>query len=292
MLTTTDLLAAPQYERLTVQTPLGIRFWDSARDSQVIEALRVSARPAGEPGAPPTWAFRTASGIYAFSDLPGLRPFERPAPGTPAPPFPTGPPGLRQFWIDVADAAGDFNAVTFVVSAPLAGLFPPGPSPPRFLLFSSPSRLAGAGVAAVRADLVDAATGGPASFAVLQVQVPGSGLIVGIADEQGRVSVMFPFPTAVRTSNPPPAPTPSWTLTITARYAPAALTLVPTAPPSRLLPPGPGRPLLGSIVAQAAATIIPPAGGAMVGSLSVTLTAGAELVLKSQSRSELVIRSV
>jgi hypothetical protein len=33
--TTADLLSAPQYERPTIQTALGIRFWDSAHDSPV-----------------------------------------------------------------------------------------------------------------------------------------------------------------------------------------------------------------------------------------------------------------
>ena len=123
MLTTTDLLAAPEYERPAIQTPLGILFWDSARDAQVVGPLQVSARPAGQPSATPTNSFTTMSGIYAFSGLPGLRAFEYPPIGTPPPAFPTGPAGVLQFWIDVVDPSGDFNPVTFTAPAPYLGLY-------------------------------------------------------------------------------------------------------------------------------------------------------------------------
>jgi hypothetical protein len=293
LITTTDLLAAPRFERVTILTPLGIRFWDAARDAQVSDGLHVSARPLGQPSATPVAAFVTASGIYAFQGLPGLQALERPPAGSPGPVFP-GPAGTRQFWIDVVDPERRFVSVTFKASAPTQGLLlqngtPPVPS--GFFLFSSPSRSVGAGMAAVRADLVDATTGAPAAFAVVEVQVPGPRLVVGLADDQGRALVMFPFPTVVRQASPPPAPIPSWPLTVSSRYSPASLTLVPTAPLTHLLPTGPPRPELGSMLAQASAKILAVSGGASVPTLAVTLTADAALILKTQNRSELLIQS-
>jgi hypothetical protein len=102
---------------------------------------------------------------------------------------------------------------------------------------------------------------------------------------------MFPFPTVVRLAAPPPAPTPSWPLTVSILYAPASLTLVPTAPPNNQLPLGAPRPEFASLLAQAAGTILPVSGGAAVASLAVTLIAGSELVLKTANRSELLIQS-
>jgi hypothetical protein len=293
LITTTNVLAAPRFERVTILTPLGIRFWDAARDAQVTEGLHVSARPVGQPLATPIAAFVTASGIYAFQGLPGLQAIERPPADTPDLLFP-GPAQSLPFWIDVVDRERRFVSVTFKASAPTQGLLfhnVAPPVPPGFFLFSSPSRSTWAGIAAVRADLVDATTGSAAAFAVVQVQVPGPGLVLGIADDQGRVVVMFPFPTVVRQASPPPAPIPSWPLTVSIRYSPASLTLVPTAPLSHLLAPGPLRPELGSMLAQAPAKILPVSGGASVPVLGVTLTADAELVLKTQNRSELLIQS-
>jgi hypothetical protein len=291
--TTADLFAAPRFERTSILTPLGIRFWDAARNAQVTDGLQVSARPAGQPAATPTAAFQTASRVYAFQGLPGLQSFERPPANAPDPTFPS-PGATKQFWIDVVDTEGRFVAVTFTASAPTQGLlFEYGAPPvtPGFFLFSSPSRSVGAGMAAVRADLVDDATGGPASFAVVQVQVPGAGLILGVADEWGRVLVMFPYPTVVRQVGPPPAPVPSWPLTVSVGYAPASLTFVPTSPPTNRLPLGSPRPEFASLLSQAAANIFPVTGGPSTQSLAVTLTADADLILKTQNRSELLIRS-
>ncbi|HLP57643.1 MAG TPA: hypothetical protein VK186_02380, partial [Candidatus Deferrimicrobium sp.] len=63
------------FEQVNTFTPLGIRFWDSALDRQVGDHLLVKAYPVHGYGSP-VHAFRSASGIYAFQGLPGLREIE------------------------------------------------------------------------------------------------------------------------------------------------------------------------------------------------------------------------
>jgi hypothetical protein len=49
-------------------------------------------------------------------------------------------------------------------------------------------------MAVARAELWDAVQGGPASWAVLEIHYNGRFLGRGIADEMGRVAVIFPYP--------------------------------------------------------------------------------------------------
>ncbi|MEI2692782.1 MAG: hypothetical protein V9H69_24885 [Anaerolineae bacterium] len=147
-------------ERQTIFTPLGIRFWDPATDRQIAHGLRVRAWPDGAL-EPVRGAFRTASGIYAFQGLPGLRAVEYP----PANGGAASPPAAQRFVVAVEDEQRRFLPATLRVDAPFEGIYPtalpaspPGAALPGLYLFSAPWRSA-AGLAAVRADLVRRSTG-------------------------------------------------------------------------------------------------------------------------------------
>src|SRR5207248_5786205 len=139
------------------------------RDTQVSEGLTVTARPQGTRLAV-TDAFRTASGVYAFQGLPGMRAVEYPAQDT----DPVGsPPVTRRFIVEVTDQERRFLPMVLSVELPYRGVFPTGThsSPlghqlPGVYLFSSPTRPAMPSLAVVRAQLVDADTRQPAAHAL------------------------------------------------------------------------------------------------------------------------------
>jgi hypothetical protein len=77
-------------------------------------------------------------------------------------------------------------------------------------------------MAAVRAEIVEAATGNPAAFAVLEVDAgPGTPSGRGFADEEGRVLVIlgYPRPPSGLGIAPRSIEGASWTLNVRVRYA-------------------------------------------------------------------------
>jgi hypothetical protein len=284
-------------ERLTVFTPLGIRFLDPARDAQVTEGLIVTARPQGR-RHPVSHAFRTASGIYAFQGLPGLQDVEYPR-GTST--FTASPPAITRFVVEVSDTQRRFLPLVFSVDVPSQGIFPTGalssPLGSRisgFYLFSSPTRLVMPSLALVRAQLEELTETGqrrPAAHALLEVHIPGQPTGYGLADERGCVAVLFPYPAF---TGAPGGASPlmslaaagpqRWALNISVRYDPPALTV----------PVGSKIPDLRSICSQAPGVIwstlvVQP--GQTVTQFSAELTFGEELVLRTDDESALLISS-
>ncbi len=240
---------------------------------------------------------RTGAGVYAFGGLPGLRDVE----------YPTGerasegsPPNTRPFTILVEDRRGRFLPMVFGVDLPLndKGIFlkgrfaTPENSPPGFYLFSAPTRSASAGLAAVRATLVDATTQQAAAYAVLEVQT-GERKWYGISDARGATAVLFPYPTfsSAIDSSPPEALQPQallqqqWDLTIGVRYAPDALIF----PLDQNTPPD-----LKSIFSQPPGDIWPdqplsPPNQLRRDTLQAELQFGREVILRTNGLSELWI---
>ena len=288
-------LQAPQ-ESLTVFTPLGIRFWDPVRDTPVRDHLVVTARPEGVQGRV-TSAFRTVSGLYAFQGLPGLHEVEYPSEANAGAPSSVR---TRRFLIEVIDRLDRFLPVLFRVELPLSyrGVFSLMPQNrglaagelSRFFLFSAPTRLASSGLAAVRAQLVDATTGQPAAYALMELQVNGS-TWYGVSDAEGGIAVLFPYPTftsALLTSPPGMGRVSQslqhWEMTIRVRYEPLALTF----------PVGSAIPDLRSIVMQAPGGIRPtqlhsPL-SAPVAAWPQELLFGQELILRTDDLSTLWIQ--
>lgn len=191
-------------ERLTLTCALGARFFDIATGTFVTaDSLQASAWPVGIP-----WreveGIVTPSGIIAFHALPGLRAFERSAAEDPWDPA----PATRMFQVEVTDPPGRYLPCTFVVQAPTKGLaiFAESGSPPWIKegavpLFSAPWRTVPSGLAIVRAQLRELATGEPAAWAFVEAQYFSGGTprtAFGLADKEGRVVLMFPYPEGQR----------------------------------------------------------------------------------------------
>lgn len=273
-------------ERLTHFTLLGIRFWDAALDRPVADGLTVTAWPTAAPRQVRR-AVRTASGVYAFHGLPGMRRLEQ---ATAADILAASPPDITSFVVAVADAQRRFFPVAFEVSLPLPdlGVFPTAvstspPGSPGFYLFSAPTRAPAPGLAVVRAQLVEAGSQQPAAYAVVEAEVRGH-THYAIADARGALALLFPYPLFVSAlgASPPgglPLAEQQWPLTLRVRYQPAAQAPLPGTP----------LPALASLFAQPAATIWPSTAGTAVSQLTFDLLFGQELVLRTGAESTLWI---
>jgi hypothetical protein len=274
-------------ERDRTFTPLGIRFWDAALDVPVAATLDVYAWLSGS-ASPPVRAVRSPSGVYAFHRLPGQARAEKPRDDD-ARPEVDGPAG--EFAVAVDDRSGAWLPAAFSVSLPLGyrgeflsvGSGSPPAGPGRAYLFPAPSRPVPPGVAAIRADLADAATGEPAAWAVLSATVAGV-TRTAIADEQGRVAVLLPYPTPDRLrQGSPPADTraATWPVTLRARWEPAALRF-PFPAREGLSPAWSTRPSLKSILdEQRTALVWTDEGQAPAVEWTDTLVHEQELVLRT-----------
>jgi hypothetical protein len=187
-------------ERLSLTCALGLQFFDIATGAFVTaDGLRASAWPVGVPWQEVEGVV-TPSGIIAFHGLRGLRAFERSDAENPWDPE----PATRLFQVDVSDSLGRYLPCMFVVQAPTEGLavFAGNGSPPwmeggAVPLFSAPSRAVPPSLAVVRAELHELVSGRPAAWAFVEGGYSSGGLLrtaYGLADDQGRVVLMFPYP--------------------------------------------------------------------------------------------------
>jgi hypothetical protein len=263
-------------ERTTRTALLGIRPWDGVTGRAVTDGLTLTELRHGVAATP------NRSGVFAFHDLPGLRASSFGA-GDDA--FWASPPAQAELRLELADELGRYLPFRFAAHAPARGLLaetcgpssPPDADVPGVPLFSAPSRVVGGGLAGVYADLWDTVAGRPAAAAVLEVTAGPGTTVRGIADEQGRVLVLLPYPEPPwQTGSPPPTAVAlseqSWTLGLDVRYDPAAA-------------PGPA-PDLCAVLSQPPATplaaLSPP-----VALTAATLTFGQPLTLRTPGHSVL-----
>lgn len=264
-------------ERQVWIAPMGVKFWDVSTGSHVTSGLRVTAYP-GTHHLQATHAFPNRSGAYVLHRAWGMREFEL---GVRGGPFPETAPPTQRFTIVVNDEERRFLPVRFEADLPTVGLFrwtmsgertpldPPDGSVP---LYTSIPRTAPAGMAVLRAELhetLDEVVNGvrvvrPARWAMLEARFDGRLLGRGIADERGRIVLIFAYP---RPQNPisgssgsPLTPgatrTPfldqEWTIQLQAFYQPTVLLspLSPIEPRSDL-----NIPKLNDIFAQSSANL-------------------------------------
>jgi hypothetical protein len=204
-------------ERLSRVTPLGIRFWDDVAHAVVSDGLVVDVYPALQPQRRAS-AYPNRSGTFVLPRLPGPRVPEEEFGAGDGPFWNSVRP--RPFVIEVSDRRGYYQPFTLDVSLPVQGLampplvMPASPPSEVILLFPTSSRPIPAGAAVVRADLRTpvAAPGGrvdrgPASWALVEVQVATAPPVRGIADREGRVAVLLPYPeptpSPARPTSPP-----------------------------------------------------------------------------------------
>jgi hypothetical protein len=245
----------PGADRIQRVAPLGLRLWDAVAGSVVADGLSVVAYPAAAPYRRMPGVV-TLSGSFGFRGLPGMHAVETGAvaPGAAVP---------QPFVVEVVDTLGRFQPFTLALDVPETGLYvwdcgptasplsppdpPPGLGAPAVPLFSSPSRAVPPGMAVLRADLWDPVAGAGAAWAVLEVVPAGAPPAFGLADANGRVAVVFPYPEPPSPPLGPGSPPagaggpPSWPVEVFARYAPAA--------------PPPAAPELCAAFGQAAATL-------------------------------------
>ena len=209
-------------ERLQRHALLGLRFWDTAAGSSSIEGLEVEVFPRARPRAR-TRARVNRSGIYVAHAV-GLRELEF----ADLEPATLWSVAARPYRVEVRDPRGRFLPVAFDADLPARGVFtwrapwysPPraislpgeAGSPPQLLiekipLFSTSHRPLPEPLAAVYAQLRESDAERAAAWALVSASIDGEVRGLGLADGEGRIAVMFPYPEPPRVSlsSPPQA---------------------------------------------------------------------------------------
>ncbi|HLV35075.1 MAG TPA: hypothetical protein VKY59_08185 [Spirillospora sp.] len=219
-------------ERITIQTLLGIRFWDRLLERPVTDGLYVRAQRISDDLTQRLGRVvigqATGGGVIAFS---GLHPAERVS-SDPADQMWENPPAPRFVVVDVVDRRERYLPLSFVVRIPLDErgpfrgrgnwldeplIFPPVPDgeEPGVYLWSAPGRPALDGRAMIYAQIVvgDGEEPEPAPYALVTVTAvisappargrgrgrnaaaaPGPLRYAGIADENGILTLPLPYP--------------------------------------------------------------------------------------------------
>ena len=225
-------------ERIKLSVPFGLQVWDIATSTNLIDGLDVYVT-AGTRFPTRTRAFANPSGIYCAFSIPGLNRFELNTDDTA-----NRKKQTRHYKIEVRDPAERFLPFTFDAHLPAKGLFTgitSRTSPPQLFvlpsghgslpvplvqqvpLFSSVSRSVPDTLAVVRAELREFGTGRAAAWSLLTVSVDAVVRGIGLADQKGRVAVLFPYPERPRPTltSPPPATNDfRWNVELTAYYKP------------------------------------------------------------------------
>jgi hypothetical protein len=212
-------------ERVHRHAFLGLRFWDVAAASASIDALEVEVYPRARPRAR-SRASINRSGVYVAQGIAGMRDLEFANPDLgDADPWSAA---ARPYRVEVRDPRGRFLPMAFDADLPARGLFtwrapwfsPPraislpgeAGSPPQLLiekipLFPAPQRPVPEPLAVVYAQLRESGAERPAAWAAVTASVGGEVRGLGVADDEGRVAVMFPYPEPPRLSlsSPPQA---------------------------------------------------------------------------------------
>jgi hypothetical protein len=187
-----------QLDRLTLVAPLGLRFFDFTRGTPVGSGLDVQVYPSGHP-LKKVPALANRSGVYIVHHAPGLRDLEH---GEGDQSFWKNLPAGREFVIEVNDNERRFQPFQFVASLPAKGLYewidPVLRSPLTAItsipLYSTPVRAVPSGMAAVRADLWDRSNNIAAAWTVMEAFLNDRFIARGVADEKGRIALVFPYP--------------------------------------------------------------------------------------------------
>jgi hypothetical protein len=221
-------------ERFTLVTPLGVRFLDSATGAYVAGPLSVEVYPKGEPDRR-TRAVVNRASVFVFRDLPNLGQIERGEGdaafwASQAPRYPfvldvrDGDDRFLPFTLDVLLPARRLLGIAFgsPVASPLASQT--SSSNESLPVFSSPARAIPDAMGALRAEIVDSGTGGPAAWALVEAKGPGQAIATGLADGAGRVLLPLPYPKPVVTLGSPGSPSlpvtaQSWPVEFTVRYS-------------------------------------------------------------------------
>ena len=194
--------------------PLGLELIDAASGRRVGDGLVARVAPRGHPQRV-VIAQANPSGIFVAHDLPGLGDWSHGG---------EEPLSRPEFDIRIDDRLGRFLPCCLRLTLPAEGLAHPS-CREEIPLFSAPTRII-PGLAAIRAEIVNHATGRPAAWSVVEVRHGSTVLCLGMADGRGRLLLAFPYPT-LAPSNQPLDKT-AWPLSLHVRHQPG---LDPEQPP-------------------------------------------------------------
>ena len=220
-------------ERVSLVCPLGVRFRDEATGTYVTDSLSVTVYPASQPERRTAGVSNNGS-VFVFHNLPGLREVER---GDGDAAYWSAQTPRFDFILEVRDRAGRYLPYTVAIKLPqrrILGIELTSPlSSPLAMqigreegslpLFSSPTRSALDGLGLLRAELRDAGTGLPASWALIEAKAGEQRLVTGMADREGRVMLPLFYPRPVITLGSPgtsnvPLTQQTWAVDFTVRY--------------------------------------------------------------------------
>lgn len=271
-------------ERVSTVTPLGVRFVDTFSGAPVNTGLEVWAWPEGTPTLRVPMR-RAGSGAYAAHGLPGLRVFEAGAGDDAFWETWRAPANKRVFVVEARDSLSRFLPVRARVEVPARGLAEPlspallpadrGPGVP---LFSAPTRMAPATAATIRGHLFDRSARHPASWAIVDAKLDGRVIAHGMADGDGQLLLLFPYPEPQSSWISPPPASPaspprrpladqSWPIDIEVRY-------------DRTLPRH-AAPDVGDALAQHPAGLLADAASPSLPLTQITLQYGSAAVLRT-----------
>lgn len=199
-------------DRVTIAAPLGLRFRDAMTGAFVGDGFSVWAYPSTQPHERRP-LIPNRKGVYVLHHAPGLRNFEI---GKGDDEFWSNLSTKTDFVVEVRDQQDRFVPFQFTAALPARGIYQwndtTGGSPPSGTasvpVYSSSARIAPAGIAVVRADLWDPfrdGHGAGAASAVIELHDDQQLLARGIADQQGRIAILFPYP-APRSFSPASPP--------------------------------------------------------------------------------------
>lgn len=285
-----------ELETLSRKTLLGIRFWDAVVGAPIIEGLLVTLSPQ-ENSDMKRVATRSSSGIYAFNNIPGMHDYEVNQHSE----FFDSPAATKPFVLHVRDIKKRYSDAVLAIDLPLPydGVFlidddrgSPAVAPKGFNLYSSTTREGGPQYGFVRGQLVHRDTGGPASFALVQVQTETGFFWYAIADKEGQFAVMMPYPMISMTlgGSPPSSEGTrlmerTWEVSVTIMYDPHSQATLP----------GFDSPDYLSILNQSPAAIFADSPGVVGGEadeVSLQIMYGRDLIVTTQGFSELYINPI
>ena len=279
-------------ETVSHKALLGIRFWDTATDSQIAEGLLVTLY-SEDNSRRKIHARKTRSGVYGFFNIPGMFIQETQDQDDLSSPVP-----IKTFVVEVQDLQQRYTPAAFSVDLPLPynGIFlvdddtgSPANSPKGFNLYSSVTRKPAAQFTFLRGDLVDRNTGEAAAHALVRVENDDGFSWYSVADENGKFAVMLPYPLLnISFGSSPPTSDGvrlferTWTVNVTVMYEPLSLDELP----------GTDLPDYSSILSQGQALLYmesPQTDVGEVNELQAELVYGRDLVIKTAGYSELYI---
>lgn len=188
--------------------PLGVRFWDTAARRPITDGLVVTAWHRARPGRVLTLRPNASFG-HVLHAAPGL---SRSALGDGQEAFWANPPEQAAFTLEVHDRLSRFLPLRLDATLPHQGWFVPDclTSPPSspvepgaihrdvpsgFVpLFAAVGRTGSGNQGVILATLRDGDDATPAAWAVVVAEARGRIAGVGVADVQGELSMLFPFP--------------------------------------------------------------------------------------------------